>query len=129
MKHKNAVLVLSFIILLTSCGGKHVLFSEGYSEYCIVIDKDAAASEQYAATELRDWIKEVSGATLPIKDITEGEPGRRLIVGYNSLVSEMNPGSEKPDSSDDSEGQAMKIHMITPGGYEGPLPTDRLFIP
>lgn len=30
---------------------------------------------------------------------------------------------------DDSEGQAMKIHMITLDGYEGPLPANRLFIP
>ena len=87
--------------LLTSCGG-HVLFKDGKSGYSIVVNPEAPESEQYAATELRDWIKEVSGAELPITDLAGGQEGRRLVVGYNPLVEELVPGAERPGDRDDS---------------------------
>ena len=81
---------------------RHVLFDNGSSSYCIVVDPEAPASEQYAAAELRDWLGQVSGAELPICGLDGGEPGKRLVVGYNSLVSELVPDSRPQPSSDDS---------------------------
>lgn len=99
---KNILLTLSFIFLLSSCAGKHVLFENGASEYTIVIDKDAPQSEQYAAEELQTWLAEVSGITLPIAGLDGGEQGKRLVVGYNSIVKELVPKSRILSPSDDS---------------------------
>ena len=86
--------------MLSSCS--HVLFKDGKSEYSIVVASDAPESEQYAATELRDWIKEVSGAELPISGLSGGVRGKRLIVGYNPVIEELVHGSERPGDRDDS---------------------------
>jgi len=89
--------------LLTSCTKRYVLFSHGRSSYVIVVDADAPASERYAAQELRDWLREVSGAELPIvASIDSGCPDHRLIVGYNELTARLVPVAERPDDRDDS---------------------------
>ena len=92
---------LAALVLMTSCG-RHNLFKGGESGYTIVISRDAPASERYAATELRDWIKAVSGVELPVADLDGGQPGKRLVVGYNSLVEKCFPDAVKPGDRDDS---------------------------
>lgn len=98
---KNILYILS-IILMSSCIGNHTLFHNGDSEYSIVIDKDAPLSEQYAASELQAWLKEVGGVSLPIVGLDEGEPGKRLVVGYNSIVKDLVPEARIQSPSDDS---------------------------
>lgn len=95
-------LSLFLLVFLCGCTGSHTLFHKGTSNYTIVIDADAPASEQYAATELQYWLREVSGVELPIGSLTDGVKGRRLIVGYNALVAEMMPDAEKPADRDDA---------------------------
>ena len=97
----------SFILLAVSsalvlCSCQHELFKNGKSGYSIVISPEAAESEQYAAKELQHWIKEVSGAELPITGLDGGIKGKRLIVGFNSLAKELVPGIEQPGERDDS---------------------------
>ena len=96
------ILYIIPVILLSACTGKHVLFQNGNSEYSIVIDKDAPASEQYAACELQSWLREVGGVSLPIVGTDEGEQGKRLVVGYNSIVQEAFPEAQQQSASDDS---------------------------
>ena len=90
------------VILLSACTGKHVLFENGASDYSIVIDKEASASEQYAAEELQNWLREVGGVSLPIVGPDEGEQGKRLVVGYNSIVEDLVPKAQIQSPSDDS---------------------------
>ena len=90
------------VILLSACTGKHVLFENGASDYSIVIDKAAPASEQYAAEELQNWLREVGGVSLPIVGPDEGEQGKRLVVGYNSIVEDLVPKAQIQSPSDDS---------------------------
>ena len=94
------LLLAATVTLLSSCG--HVLFKDGKSDYSIVVAANAPESEQYAATELRDWIKEVSGVELPITGLSGGVQGKRLVVGYNPVVEELVPGSQRPGDRDDS---------------------------
>ena len=94
------MLAAATALLLASCS--HVLFKDGKSDYSIVIAPDAPESEQYAATELRDWLKEVSGAELPITGLDGGTHGKRLVVGFNPIVEELVPGTAKPGDRDDS---------------------------
>ena len=94
------MLAAATALLLASCS--HVLFKDGKSGYTIVVAPDAPESEQYAATELRDWLKEVSGAELPITGLDGGTRGKRLVVGFNPIVEELVPGTAKPGDRDDS---------------------------
>ena len=102
MRITESKLLLAAVVALFSSCGSHVLFKDGKSDYSIVVAGDAPASEQYAATELRDWIREVSGAELPITGLSGGVKGKRLVVGYNPLLEELVPGSERPGDRDDS---------------------------
>lgn len=90
------------LMLLWACTGKNVLFHNGNSDYTIVIDENAPASEQYAASELQTWLKEVGGVTLPIVGLDGGEEGKRLVVGYNPIVKDLVPMAQPQSPSDDS---------------------------
>ncbi len=94
-------MLVAVVTLMSSCSS-HVLFKDGRSDYSIVIAPDAPESEQYAATELRDWLKEVSGAELPITGLDGGTQGKRLVVGFNPIVEGLVPGTDKPGDRDDS---------------------------
>ena len=101
MKSIRVLLLAIISLALTSCGS-HELFKDGQSAYTIVLDPDATESERYAAEELRHWIKEVSGTDLPVADLSGGTSGKRLIVGFNQLVTELVPEAVKPEDRDDS---------------------------
>ena len=78
-------------ILLTLCTvacSPHTLFEDGSSDYTIVLGPEPSPVERYAARELQDWIREVSGADLPV---SAAASGKRLVIG-----------SESPAGSDDS---------------------------
>ena len=95
---KKTLFYLAILLLCISCGQRYSLFEGGQSEYRIVVDAAAPETEQYAACELQYWLREVSGAEIPIVGLEEGVPGKRLIVGHNSLLQ----GEERPDSRDDA---------------------------
>ncbi len=101
MKLARFSTILAVLLLAASCTG-HSLFRDGKTDYTIVVAPDAPESERYAAAELQFWLKEVSGAELPITDLQGGKKGKRLVVGYNSLLKELYPQAEEPDGSDDS---------------------------
>ena len=107
-KMKNWVMAATLVCgagLLMSCANRHVLFHSGTSSYTIVLDADAPASERYAAQELRDWLREVSGVELPIvsaADPSASNVGHRLIVGYSKLTAELVPDTKRPDDRDDA---------------------------
>ncbi|MBP3269652.1 MAG: DUF4838 domain-containing protein [Bacteroidales bacterium] len=99
---KSTTLFLTLLALIFTSCGSHELFKDGSSDYSIVLASDATESERYAAEELKYWIKEVSGADLPVVDLSGGTPGKRLIVGFNSLVEDLVHGAVKPKDRDDS---------------------------
>ena len=63
--------------------GGHTLFDGGKSRYCIVVARDASASERTAAGELSDCVFQMSGARLPV--VEEGRNrGPAIHVGYTA---------------------------------------------
>ena len=95
-------LALFVLVFLCGCTGRHVLFDREMSNYTIVVDAEAPASEQYAAAELQHWLREVSGVEIPIGTLADGVKGRRLIVGFNPLVEALVPEASRPDDRDDA---------------------------
>ena len=73
MKNLKHLLFLAAAILLAVSCGNHKLFNNGGSDYTIIISQDATPSEKYAANELKHWIKEVSGADLPVAGLDGGK--------------------------------------------------------
>jgi hypothetical protein len=63
--------------------------SGGQSEYQIVIPAKPSASEQRAAEELAYFIKEISGAELPIVSESQGLPAKAILLGRMRLLSEV----------------------------------------
>jgi hypothetical protein len=57
------------------------IVADGRSEYTIVVAPDAIATERTAAKELQSFLKQSTGAELPIASAAAGSKGPRLIVG------------------------------------------------
>ena len=79
-----------------------VLFENGKTEYSIIIGSDASESEKWAANELQHWLKEISGATFPVKSDKGINNGKEIIVGYNSRSAALLPEEfKKPADKDE----------------------------
>lgn len=103
MKHFPLIAFVA-AALATGCssGPDHVLFDSGSTGYSIAVDPQASECVMYAAEELQNWIREVSGVTLPITDLSGGQKGHRLVVGYNPLTCKLIKGIHEPDGINDS---------------------------
>ncbi|MGO9110567.1 MAG: DUF4838 domain-containing protein [Thermoguttaceae bacterium] len=58
----------------------------GKSEYRIVIATDASPSTQYAARELQAFLKQISGAELPVVTDREAATGHEIAIGSSSRL-------------------------------------------
>lgn len=81
---------------------EHRLFSNGRTDYIIVIDDDASQSEKWAAQELQNWLLQVSGADFPIISAKQSPVENEIIVGYNDHSKRLLEEQERPDPSDES---------------------------
>ena len=78
---------------LRDCGasvnGCLLLARRGRSDYRIVLSKTASATEKRAAEELQRFLREISGAVLPI--VTDDEPltGHEIVLGNNRHLAEL----------------------------------------
>ncbi len=62
---------------------KYTLFHEKRTNYRIVVGRDASESEQWAASELQKYLKEISGADFDIADDSGELSDNEIIIGYN----------------------------------------------
>ena len=79
---------------------EYVLFKNKKTNYSIVLDAKASASEIWAAEELQRWLKEISGAEFPIKSLGS-DKGPQIILGYNQFVKDKT-GMPAPADADES---------------------------
>ena len=99
---KKVLFALGGIMLLTAMNANAAdwLFRNGKSKYQIIVSDGASASEQTAAKELQEYIRQVSGAELPITNDLKTK-GRRIYVGYNERVAALT-GVPEPAKDDES---------------------------
>lgn len=97
MKRFLTSLLLVFYAALTPTSAA-LLFHNGRSDYHIVLPTDASTSEKTAARELQGYLKQISGATLPIT--TSPPATHALYVGFSPRVARLT-GATKPDSADE----------------------------
>ncbi len=77
------------------------LFSGNKTDYRIVVGTGASESEKWAAKELQHWLKEISGAGLPIIDYDELYKGPKIVIGYNDII-KAKTGENAPSDKDES---------------------------
>ncbi len=77
------------------------LFSDGKSDYRIALGPNASESELWAAKELQHWIKEISGAELPVQQLDQPHQGPQIVIGYNEMI-RSKTGASAPANLDES---------------------------
>jgi len=77
------------------------LASGGKTAYTIVVDPSATMTEQYAATELASFLKQVTGAEFAVKPTADALATPMLVVGPGRIQAKLAPGMKldnlKPD--------------------------------
>lgn len=99
------------------------LFQDGKSEYRIVIPRDANSVEKEAASELQKYLKEISGARLPVKIERRRSREYEILVGNTRQMHQIAMEIHLPDLEED--GFALFIAgtklIITGGSGKGTL--------
>ena len=97
----TASLIAAAFVFTAGCDGtgRHIIAGNGKSDYAIVLSDEASPSENHAAEELRFFIREATGAVIPIvgeQDSRAREP-RRIFIGSSSAAEGLIPESKAPD--------------------------------
>jgi hypothetical protein len=96
----------------------YTLFTNGSSDYRIVIAGNASDSEKWAARELQQWIQKTGNVKIPVETPNSSYAGPKILVGFNELTAQKT-SVEMPESEDESyhyfnEGEDIIIY----GGSE-----------
>lgn len=97
MKKILALLCLAVAFVQTTTAAGY-LFQNGRTSYKIVLPSNASSSEKTAANELQAYLKDISGATLPVTT-TAPTTGKAIYVGYSNKLAQLT-GATKPDKDD-----------------------------
>ncbi|MCC6423595.1 MAG: DUF4838 domain-containing protein [Phycisphaerales bacterium] len=95
------------------------LAHEGASAYGIVLSEDASPSERYAASELRQFIKQISGADLSIVTESAELPGRMIVLGAGRALDSL--GTNIDLTTLGEEGFAIRTvghHLVIAGSRQ-----------
>jgi hypothetical protein len=87
-----AVVALSGCASLGGARAPLIAADGGVAKAQIVVAKDASPSTQYAAQELQRFLKEISGAELPIVDDSTPVKAPEIVLGANKHFAELSKG-------------------------------------
>lgn len=116
---RNVVLTAALLVaLLGMQGGADVNFvNDGKTDYCVIVGKDASPSEHWAAGELKHWIGEMSGATIPYSPDGANVPDKAILIGDSEALRSLGVSVDFKDLGD--EGYVIKTagdRLIIAGG-------------
>lgn len=127
MRRRRFLKTLSGSLALLNCPraavsaapGSLELARDGRSTYTIAISRDASPSEKRASEELQRFIREMSGARLPI--VTDAQPvsGNMIMLGKNDCLEALH--LQIPFASLGTESFVIKTvgrHLIIAGGRQ-----------
>ncbi|MCS7044110.1 MAG: DUF4838 domain-containing protein [Bryobacteraceae bacterium] len=93
------------------------LVRDGASRHTIVISRAAAPAERRAAEELQKFLREISGASLPLADDSRRLRGPLLLVGRSGLLRRVAPDLPPPDLGPEGFVIAARgQHLVIAGG-------------
>jgi len=93
------------------------LVVQGRSEYRIVVPKDATPAEKHAGAELQAFLKQISGAELPIVDDSGPMPERAILLGKNAYLPQVKAEIDLQKLG--QEGFTLRVvgpHLVIAGG-------------
>ena len=93
------------------------LFSNRRSAYTIVVSDEASESERTAARELQQYLRQVSGATLPISANLQ-TAGPCIFVGHNPRVAALTHASQPAENDESFTYQTVGQHLCIYGGRQ-----------
>ncbi len=99
--------------------GQLALATAGKSSYTICVSRQASPSEMRAASELQRFLKEMSGARLPIVTDNAASTGPLILVGDSPALQRLKPAIDFPRLG--AEGFALKTigtHLVIAGGRQ-----------
>lgn len=112
----SVLLLASFIgCISVSLSAANTLFKNGKSKYKIVVSSSASTSEKTAANELQQYIREISGAELPVVNDLNCK-GPRIFIGYNSRVEQIVGKKEIKDNDESYTYQNTGKDILIYGG-------------
>lgn len=91
MKYLYTLALLLISICLSTSLYAVVLAERGKARATIVVGADAVDSEKFAANELADYLKQITGADFTVKDSPVGVSGTKIYVGQTRLVKRLLP--------------------------------------
>jgi hypothetical protein len=83
-------LLCLFVVLLPAMSQALTLTRDGKSDYVIVLPGNASPSEKHAANELQYFLREISGAELPIVGDDQPLKPHEIILGGNLHIRQVN---------------------------------------
>ena len=93
----RALLCLT-VVLLPAASQALTLTKDGKSDYAIVLAANASPSEKHAANELQSFLREISGAELPIVGDDQPLKPHEIILGLtNAHVGQLDVKPDLPD--------------------------------
>jgi hypothetical protein len=85
----------------------HSLFADGGTEYEIVVGPAAPDSERWAAEELQQWLKSISGIEFPIVSDAAAAGDTAIILGFTPRTAEL-LGEDATEPAPDDESFTIK---------------------
>jgi hypothetical protein len=107
----------ALLLAVASMPGAAELVRDGASRHTIVIARAAAPAERRAAEELQRFLREISGASLPLADDSRGVRGPAVFIGRSRALARVAP--DLPSAGLGPEGfviEARGTHLIIAGG-------------
>src|SRR5438067_10007481 len=80
----RALVGLSMVLITAVARGELILVKDGKSDYVIVTAPNPTPAEQRGASELQSYIKQMSGAELPIVANPSPMPAHAIVTGPGS---------------------------------------------
>ena len=92
----NLHLLRAALLCLSLCSfqaskAAHWLFRNGKSDYTIVLPANASQTEKTAAHELRDILRQISGATLPVATTPPDGSDKCIHIGWTEALGASQP--------------------------------------
>jgi len=114
MRHFSIHRTLLVAICLMGClmaQGKHFLFKNGKSSYSIILRPTADATEKTAASELQEYIRQISGGvTLPISTELKKNGKNQIVIGVSPNDDAIDKNSLCEDLTYESQGSNIYIY-------------------
>ena len=119
MKFERFLILVCFYLIFTSCSKKLVIVENGITNYKIVLSSNAKEIDEQAANELQKYLKEISGAVLPVVKTSTMKSDSVIILCSAGSADDFVKGKELELLEEDGFTiKTDRVNLIIAGGSE-----------